>query len=55
MQAKTWITSVGLGMVAGAAAILMIPRRSEAYRIADDAAQSIKHSAVKMMDNMRKD
>lgn len=55
MQVKTWITSVGLGMVAGAAAILMIPRRSEAYRIADDTAQSIKHSAVKMMDSMRKD
>lgn len=55
MEVKSWITSVGIGMVAGAAAILMIPKRSEAYRIADDAANSLKHGASRMMENMRKD
>lgn len=55
MQMKSVITSVGLGMVAGAAAILMIPRHSDAYRMADDAAHSLKRSAEKMMDNIRKD
>lgn len=55
MQVKSLITTVGLGMVAGAAAILMIPKHSEAYRMADDAAHSLKRSANRMMDNMRKD
>ena len=55
MEVKSWITSVGIGLVAGAAAILMIPKRSEAFRIADDAANSLKHSASRMMENMRKD
>lgn len=54
MQVKSWITSVGIGMVAGAAAILMMPRHSEAYRMADDAAHSLKQSANRVMQNMRK-
>ncbi len=55
MEVKSWITSVGIGMVAGAAAVLMMPKRSEAYRIADDAAHSLKQGASRMMENMRKD
>ena len=53
MQVKPWITTVGLGMVAGAAAILMLPKHSDAYRMADDAAHTIKREAGKMIDNMR--
>lgn len=55
MQIKSFITTVGLGMVAGAAAILMVPKQSEAYRIADDAAHSLKKNANKMITTMRKD
>ena len=55
MQVKSLITTVGLGMVAGAAAILMIPKHSEAYRMADDAAHTLNQSANKMMNSMRKD
>lgn len=53
MQIKSLITTVGLGMVAGAAAVLMMPKHSEAYRMADDAAHTIKREAGKMIDNMR--
>ena len=54
MQVKSFIATVGLGMAAGAAAILMLPKHSEAYRLADDAANTIKQEAGKMMDSMRK-
>lgn len=52
MQVKSMLTSVGLGMVAGAAAVLMLPKQSKAYRVADDAAQTIKQEAGKMLDNL---
>lgn len=53
MQIKPWITTVGFGMIAGAAAVLMLPKHSDAYRMADDAAHTIKREAGKMIDNMR--
>ena len=53
MQVKSMLTSVGLGMVAGAAAVLMLPKHSQAYRMADDAAQAIKQEAGKMLDNLK--
>ena len=54
MQLKTWIVSLGLGAAAGAAAILMMPKQSQAYRMADDAAHTIKMEAGKMLDAIRK-
>ncbi len=54
MQVKSLIATVGLSMAAGAAAVLMLPKHSDAYRMADDAAQTIKHEAGKLMDSMRK-
>ena len=53
MQIKPWITTVGFGMIAGAAAVLMLPKHSEAYRMADDAAHTIKREASKVIDSMR--
>ena len=54
MQMKTWIASLGLGMVAGAATVLMMPKHSQAYQMADDAAQTIKMEAGKMLDAIKK-
>lgn len=54
MQMKTWIASLGLGMVAGAATVLMMPKHSQAYRMADDAAHTIKMEAGRMLDSIRK-
>ena len=54
MQIKTFVASLGLGALAGAATILMMPKHSQAYRMADDAAQALKMEAGKMMDSMRK-
>ena len=55
MQAKTWLLSIGIGMAAGAAAILMVPKHSQLYQMADDAAHTIKMEAGKMLDSIRKD
>ena len=54
MKVKTLITTAGLGMVAGAAAILLMPKSSKVYRAAEDATQMIKMEAGRMMDNMSK-
>lgn len=52
MQVKTFIATVGLSAAAGAAAILMMPKNSKAYRVANDTVQSIKMEAGKMMDTI---
>ncbi len=53
MKMKSFLATMGLGMVAGAAAMLMIPKHSEVYRMADDAANTIKQEAGKMLDSIR--
>ena len=52
MKVKSFVATIGLGMVAGAATMLMIPRNSQAYRIADDAAHAVKEEAVKLIDRV---
>jgi len=52
MKVKTWLATAGLGMVAGAAAILMVPRHSQFYHTANDAAQTVKQEATKWIDRM---
>ena len=41
MEIKSFATTLGVGMVAGAATMLLIPRHSQAYRTADEAAHAI--------------
>ena len=55
MQIKGWIATVGLGAVAGAAAVFLMPKHSNAYRVANDTMQAIKMEAGKMVDLMKKD
>ena len=50
MQVKTFIATVGLSAAAGAAAILMLPRNSKAYRTADNTVQAIKNETERMID-----
>ena len=53
MQVKSVLLTVGIGAVAGAATMLLIPRHSEAYRLADGAAHSLKQGAGRVIDTMR--
>ena len=54
MQVKSFVVTIGLGMVAGAAAVLMMPKNCKVYRKADEAAQTLKMEAGRMMDAMKK-
>jgi len=42
MEVKSFIATMSLGAVAGAAAVLMMPKDSKAYRKADQAVQTLK-------------
>lgn len=54
MQLKTLVLSLGIGAAAGAAAILMTPRHTQAYRTMSNVADTVKMEAGRMWDNMRK-
>lgn len=53
MQVKTFITTMGIGVAAGAAAILFMPKNSQAYKKVDQAAQTIKEEATRIVDRMQ--
>jgi len=52
MQVKTFMTTMGLGIAAGAATVLMLPKHSKAYQIADHTAQKIKRKASCMANKI---
>ena len=54
MELKTAALSLGIGMAAGAAVVLMLPKNSEVYRMAQDVARSVQMEAVKMMHCIKK-
>ncbi len=52
MEVGKFAATLGAGMVAGAAAMLMIPRQSPCFRAADDAAHTIKRGVKNAVDDM---
>lgn len=52
MEVKSFAATLGVGMVAGATVMMMIPRRSAVYRTANNAARTVKRSVTRAMDNM---
>lgn len=55
MDGKLCAASLGLGMLTGAAVVLMLPKHSEAYRMADSAAKTVKMEVGKLVDSMKKE
>lgn len=49
MQAKSFLITLGLGMAAGGAAILLIPQNSKARKTAQKAVDSMEESIANMM------
>ena len=49
MQAKTFLLTLGVGMAAGGAAMLMLPQGSKARKTAQKAIDSMEQSMSKMM------
>lgn len=52
MRLSAVIATMGLGAIAGAATVLMMPKQCEVYRIANHAAKNLKHGAEKIIGNM---
>ena len=50
--AKGIAAAVGAGMLAGAAVMMMVPKRSAVYQAADDAAHTIKRKVTDVVDDM---
>lgn len=51
MEIKAFLATMGLGVVAGAAAALMIPKQSDVYQTADKAAKAMKQEVRKVMNS----
>ena len=55
MNMKSWALTMGLGAVAGAVAIMMLPRQSTPRKLADKAALAVEDAAQqvagKLMQN----
>lgn len=54
MQVKTLVISLGIGAAAGAAAILLTPKHSQAYQTMSNVAETVKMEAGRMWDSMKK-
>ena len=52
MEIKAFAATLGLGMLAGAAVTLMLPKDSKVYQTASDTADKIKDSVTSVMDSM---
>lgn len=52
MEVKTFAATLGVGMLTGAAVMLMIPRHSAVYKAADDAAMTVKRSVTHALDSV---
>ena len=52
MEVKSFAATLGVGMVAGAAVMLMIPRRSPVYKAANRAAHTVKRNVSHAIDSM---
>lgn len=52
MEIKAFIGTMALGMVAGAAAALMLPKQSPVYKAASNAADTVKQTVSDAFDNL---
>lgn len=52
MQLKGWAITMGIGAVAGAVAVLMMPRNNPARKLAAQAANKVEDAAWKVSDKI---
>ena len=52
MEVKAFAATLGLGLMAGAATALMIPKQSKLYKTANNAAQTLKQEVTDAMNSM---
>ena len=54
MEMKAFAATLGIGIAAGAAAALMLPKQSKVYRAADSAATKLKEEVTETVQSMMK-
>jgi len=54
MEVKSFAATLGIGMAAGAAAVLLMPKQSKVYRTANNAAKKLKEEVSQPVSNMQK-
>lgn len=54
MKAKTFLATVTLSAAAGAATVLLLPKHSKIYRVAEDIAETVKMEAGRMFEALKK-
>ena len=52
MQIKVWAITMGLGVAAGAVAVLMMPKNNPARKLAAQAANKVEDAAWKVSDKL---
>lgn len=52
MEVKAFAATLGLGLMAGAAAAMMLPKQSKVYKVANDAAQTLKQEVTQAVNSM---
>ena len=52
MQIKGWAITMGLGVAAGAVAVLMMPKNNPARKLAAQAANKLEYAAWKVSDKL---
>ena len=52
MNMKSWALTMGLGAVAGAVAIMMLPRQSAPRKLVNKAAAAVEDAAHQMADKL---
>lgn len=53
MGVKTFAATLGVGMLTGAAVMMMMPKQSTAYKMADEAAATVKSGITQAVDKMK--
>lgn len=52
MGMKSFAATLGIGMLTGAAVVMMLPRRSPVYKAMNDAARTIRHDVARAVDSL---
>ena len=52
MQVRSFLLTMGAGVVVGALGAMMLPKNSEVYQFTNDAASTIKQEAEKAIQSM---
>lgn len=52
---KGWIVTMGIGAAAGAVAVMMMPRKNPARKLASQAASKVEDAATKVSDKITRE